>query len=153
MSDQSLRNAPIEDRFISRIEVRPESDCWYWTGFLNAQGYGHITLKGRLIPVHRFSYELFVGAIPAGLVLDHLCRNRACANPWHLEPVTNRENILRGEAQAATNARKTHCLRGHPLSGSNLIVRRNGHRTCRVCRRASQRAWEQRQRYGLEVAA
>lgn len=152
MSDQSLRNAPVEDRFLARIQLRDDS-CWHWLGALNPQGYGTVMNKGTATPAHRFSYVLFIGPIPEGLQLDHLCRNRACVNPWHLDPVTARENILRGECHAAINARKTHCTRGHALEGANLYLRPKGGRTCRICRKASQRAWERRQRLGKAATA
>lgn len=80
------------------------------------------------------SHELHKGPIPEGLVIDHLCRNRGCVNPDHLEAVTQRENILRGEGLAAANARKTHCPKGHPYSGENLyVVPSSGRRQCRIC--------------------
>ena len=79
------------------------------------------------------SFALAGLRIPDGKELDHLCRNRKCVNPKHLESVTHRENILRGETIMAENARKTHCWRGHPLSGKNLKLKPNGHRQCRAC--------------------
>jgi hypothetical protein len=126
-------------RFWAKIDQ--SGSCWTWTAHLNAKGYGQFGVSGRNVKAHRFAYELLVGPIPAGLVIDHLCRNRACCNPDHMEPVTGAVNILRGVGLAAVNARKTKCLRGHPLSGDNLCVRADGERECRECRRAWQRAW------------
>jgi hypothetical protein len=83
--------------------------------------------------------ELFVGPIPEGLVIDHLCRNRGCINPTHMEPVTNAENVLRGEGPTAVNARKTHCKRGHPFDDVNTYVYAKG-RACRMCHQLRQRA-------------
>lgn len=87
-----------------------------------------------MLRVHRVVYELLVGPIPEGLQLDHLCRNRVCGNPDHLEPVTNRENWIRGENLTARTVRNDICQRGHPFS-ANARVRPNGSRTCRACER------------------
>src|ERR1700723_1857889 len=94
---------------------RPDlGPCWEWLGSPGDSGYGHFWHEGKKRLAHRFSYELFVEAIPAGLVIDHLCRNHICVNPDHLEPVTDRVNILRGEGPAARNVLATECHRGHP---------------------------------------
>lgn len=125
-----------EDRFWAK--VRDDGDCWIWTAHVNPQGYGEFgrrgagCRKGKSTRAHRIAYELVVGQIPPGLVLDHLCRNRACVNPAHLEVVTVRENILRGSGFAALNARKTHCPRGHELTPDN-VYRRGRRRVCRTC--------------------
>lgn len=120
------------------------SECWLWQGVVTNAGYGHVWAKGRRILAHRVFYERHVGAIPLGMELDHLCRVRRCVNPAHLEPVTTRENILRGSAPTAANARKTHCKRGHPLSGDNLYLNR-GRRICVTCMRDRDRRWRQKQ--------
>lgn len=136
---------PILERFRSRIRTT-DGGCLEWTGFLDRDGYGQISLggsKGKTVRVHRWAYEFFVGPIPEGLVTDHLCRNRACANPDHLEVVTPHENTLRGLAPTAINAQKTHCKRGHPLSGRNLVPVPGG-RSCRTCRVDSTRQWRAR---------
>ena len=113
-----------------------DGDCWEWTGTKANRGYGSIHHNGRdgYLP-HRLSYELLVGPIPDGLVLDHLCKNRCCVRPSHLEPVTNRVNILRGEGIAAQNFFKTHCLKGHPFDVSNTKIRKDNSRACRKCER------------------
>jgi hypothetical protein len=132
-----------------------EDGCVNWTGGISQDGYGKITvpLDGRYaqngtrtVSAHRFAYELAYGAVPAGLVIDHLCRNRRSVNPGHLEAVTNRENILRGEGPAAWNSTKTKCKSGHDLAGDNLYVSREGYRYCKECRRRWGRAWMQRKR-------
>lgn len=107
--------------------------CWIFDGYLN-NGYGRAKVNGKVQTVHRVVYEALVGGVPECWVLDHLCRNRACYNPLHLEPVTQQENILRGLGLAAINARKTHCPAGHPYSGDNLYIQPGGGRKCRVCR-------------------
>lgn len=143
MKDQILDIVQSFDtaRFWAKVLIG--DDCWEWTASKDGPGYGIFRLNRRLYKAHRISYELLVGKIPDGLVIDHLCRNRACVNPSHMEPVTNRENILRGEGLAAKQARQTHCKYGHPLFGSNLYVlprgSKKGMRQCRECHRLRQR--------------
>lgn len=111
-----------------------ESGCWEWVASAYPAGYGSFWLRGKLRRAHRVAYSHWVGPIPDGYTIDHLCRNRLCVNPKHLEPVTNRENILRGIGPTANNARKTHCAHGHPFAGSNLVVSGDGQeRRCREC--------------------
>jgi hypothetical protein len=127
-------------KFLEAMSIpEPNSGCWLWLGGLSGGGYGSVSVVDVQATAHRFSYELYKGPIPEGLQLDHLCRNRSCVNPDHLEPVTSRENILRGEGLSAINARKTHCPLGHELTGKNLITR-GRKRRCRTCQRHQQRA-------------
>lgn len=133
------------DKFWERIE-RTEGECWTWNGPGMGVGYGAFSFEGRNHYAHRFSYELLVGPVPPGLELDHLCRNRRCVNPEHLEPVTHRENQLRGETVGALNARKTHCPQGHPLAGRNVYVSPTGHRRCRPCNTAARARYQARLR-------
>lgn len=136
-------------RFLTK--VRKDSDgCWIWTGALQGKGaktgsgYGSFRLEGRVRPAHRVAYEHFVGEIPAGLTLDHLCEVTSCVNPSHLEEVTHLVNIGR-----SARARKTHCKRGHELSGDNLYVHiTSGSRVCKTCRAAHVRACKARTRVG-----
>lgn len=120
------------DRFKENYIPEPNSGCWLWIGALRPTGYGVFNEGGKRYPAHRWGYESLVGQIPKGLQIDHLCRVRSCVNPDHLEPVTQRENILRGNGIAAINARKTHCKRGHPLTAGNVYLSAK-RRQCRQC--------------------
>ena len=127
---------PIEQFFeYLGPEVRDSDSCWSWTGSTNSSGYGQFRHKGVKINAHRFSFELLRGEIPAGLELDHLCRNRRCVNPDHLEPVTSFVNKMRGRSFSALNAAKTHCSRGHAFTPTNTRKRPSGWRECRACRK------------------
>lgn len=113
--------------------VVQENGCHIWTGAL-FNGYGRASVGGRLRAVHRVRYEREVGPIPEGMDLDHFaCENRACCNPAHVRPVTRRENLLRGATIVAEQVSRTHCKRGHPLSGANLLPDAAGNRRCRAC--------------------
>ena len=129
----------VAERFWPKVEFT--DSCWLWRASLSVWGYGRFSLfHSKPVMAHRWSYEFCVGTIPPGLRLDHLCRTPACVNPDHLEPVTNRENILRGESGSAINARKTHCKRGHPFDV--VYFRRNGrsYRACTACWRVEKPA-------------
>lgn len=116
-----------------------EGDCRLWLCRCDKDGYGQIKFKRHTKRAMRVAYEVFVGPIPEDLILDHLCRRRACVNPAHLEPVTNRTNLLRGDTSSARKAAQTHCVNGHPFTPENTYVypswRTNGgvRRTCRQC--------------------
>jgi hypothetical protein len=126
---------PLDEQLIARTDRGHPDGCWVWTGATTGNGYGAISAgDGRTAVAHRVAYEHHVGKIPGDLVCDHLCRNRACINPGHIELVTSGENVLRGVGPTAVNKAKTHCLRGHPFSGRNLIITKRGWRQCRKCR-------------------
>jgi hypothetical protein len=138
-----LKRPTLEERLFSRCKEN-EAGCWIWTGAKAGTGYGHIVVKGRGRPAHRVMYEFLIADVPEGLDLDHLCRTRDCVNPWHLEPVTRRVNIIRGE-KPAMNSGKTHCPRGHAYDESNTIVYR-GSRFCLACKRERGREYQRRKR-------
>ncbi len=122
-------------RFWSKVRV-DVSGCWLWITSRRA-GYGAFSIRRKSHQAHHLAYQQLVGLVPAGLQLDHLCRVRHCVNPAHLEPVTLRENVLRGESFTARNARKTYCPRGHEYSLDNTRIRVRGtgnkSRDCRTC--------------------
>lgn len=129
----------VEIRFWAKVR-RDGDGCWEWFGS-RRDGYGLFWVNGHHINAHIFAYESTNGAVPDGLCLDHLCRNRGCVNPKHLEPVTIQENCARGETGHITGARKrarTHCSHGHPYSPENTYVSPQGYRVCKVCRRLGQ---------------
>ncbi len=127
--------------------------CWLWTGRRQRNGYGQAGMRKHHFGTrlaHRVSYMIARGSIPEGLELDHLCREHACVNPAHLEPVTTKENSRRG--LGGVNHRVlTHCPQGHPYAGENLIERR-GHRACRTCSRVSWREYKARKRAAMRAA-
>ena len=115
-----------------------QGECRVWTGAKNSRGYGTMSYKGRVWLAHRLAWTWARGEIPSGLVIDHLCRNRACVKVEHLEPVTTKENVVaRGLGPSATNAKVTHCPWGHEYAGENLYTRARGNRECVTCRRAN----------------
>src|SRR3990167_1572712 len=127
----------VEARFWPKVDN--SGACWLWTASQWGGGYGQFWDGSRNVVAHRFAYELLVGSIPDGLEIDHLCRVRNCVNPLHLQPVTTRENTLRGEGPSAINAVRSECIHGHAFSPSNTYISKDGKRSCRTCRRHSTR--------------
>lgn len=125
-----------DDRFFAKVE--DQGACWTWVGCTTADGYGRLTRGSRQHMAHRWLFARLVCPIESGLTLDHLCRNRACVNPAHLEPVSLRDNILRGEGVGVRNAAKTHCVHGHEFTPENTYIKQ-GKRSCRECGRQANR--------------
>lgn len=132
-------NATAKDRLLTKVIAGPNC-CWQWTGSKQQQGYGFFWNGERSVVAHRASYEMFVGPIPEGLQLDHLCRNTSCVNPQHLEPVTAQENTLRGTSPAVAKSQQTHCKRGHALTGDNVGIQTRGTRYCKACKQLHNKA-------------
>jgi len=135
---------PLAERFWKKVEIT--ESCWIWHGHRGKFGHGSIRTGGVGFPkeaAHRVAYKLLVGPIPEGLVLDHLCRHGWCVNPAHLEPVTNAENLLRGETGPGINSRKTQCKNGHPFDEANTyrLPSDPSFRRCRTCKNAKLREW------------
>jgi len=134
----------VVDRIMARI-VRTPDGCWNWPGAKRAGGYGHVgwhdeTKTPRNESTHRALYKHFNGEVPEGFDLDHLCRNRSCCNPEHLEAVTRRENLLRGKTTPARRAAVTHCPSGHGYTPENTRVDKKGRRICKECCRTRNRS-------------
>lgn len=135
-----MRAIAIEPRFHARYVVT-DNGCWQWTAKLMSHGYAEISWNGQRWTAHRVSYLLHKGDIPEGCEIDHLCGNRACVNPDHLEAVPHRVNSARGNLKR----RKTHCKNGHPLSGENLLITAQG-RWCRACNNRRSKEWAEANR-------
>jgi hypothetical protein len=124
----------LPERFWDKAMPCPMSGCWLWVGSTR-RGYGQAWSGDTVSPAHRYAYEAAHGALPSGTVLDHLCRIRCCVNPAHLEPVSDRVNVRRGNSPSAVNARKTHCKYGHALTPDNTYVWPSG-RACKTCKQS-----------------
>jgi len=141
-SKAQLRGATLKERLLHYSIPEPNSGCWLWTGALDKDGYGLTNEGGKQKRAHRAAYEVFIGPVPAELVIDHLCRVHSCINPCHLEIVTTKENILRGITGQLKN--RSHCDAGHEFTEQNTAYDRKGYRYCRKCKRARTRATETR---------
>jgi hypothetical protein len=131
----------LPHRFWGKTVVNPATGCWVWTGSVRRRGYGRVRVNGgKQLPTHRVAYEALVGPIPAGMQLDHLCRVPGCVNPAHLEPVSQAENVRRGNSGVHFSS-KTHCSGGHEFTAETTYVNAAGHRFCKICRRIWQRKY------------
>jgi hypothetical protein len=138
-----LNDPRLPSRFWSKLVLDEATGCWQWTAALISNGYGsYFRAHGASRLAHKTAFEVLVGAVPRGLELDHRCRNRACVNPAHLEPVTRRENTMRGLRPAqmrVRNVNKTHCKHGHEYVPENIYVCPRGKRECKTCQRERSR--------------
>ena len=151
MSKGLRRITPAIERFWQKVSV-DKNGCWLWTGYVLPDGYRRFR-RGRavdgVVSAHKWSYEHFVGPVPEGLELDHLCRVRRCCNPDHLEAVTRAENVRRGDLAKP----RTHCPKGHPYSEENTVRDSRGAALCRICKREWEiRAYEKRKQRKAVVA-
>lgn len=145
-----LQRMPISERFLYYVVKTPT--CHRWLGHTTKDGYGRISVLGRQCLAHRVAYELWVGAIPEGLTIDHLCGNVWCVNPAHLEAVSIRTNVLRGSGIPVQNAMKTHCPRGHTYDNVYTVYGKVARR-CRQCKNAQNRKYKAQARAAREAAA
>lgn len=151
MTQPTYLDPRLPPRFWNKTILDPETGCWLWTAS-TSEGYGAFGVeRGRIVRAHRVTYLTLVGEVQAGLDLDHLCRTRRCCNPAHLEPVTRRINLLRGDTLTARSANATHCPKGHPYdaANTNFFSAPDGirkWRQCRECNRLNCAAWYARKK-------
>lgn len=147
----------MEELLLARSQRDDQTNCLRWMGAHTQKGYGHVVQNGQTRPVHRVAYEVWLGPIPEGLEVDHVkargCLHRDCIEPTHLEAVTHAENVLRGDAPSALNARKTQCPQGHPYDAANTWVAGDGSRKCRACKSARNQEYRARRRARTTGAA
>lgn len=125
----------LKKRLDGKYRKDAVTGCWLWLGRPNRDGYGTLKIDGKAERAHVVSFVVYKGDVPAGLEIDHLCCVRACIAPYHLEAVTHKENVLRGNSPAALNARKVACKRGHVFTDENTYLKKDGGRQCQTCRR------------------
>lgn len=140
-------------RFFKKISIDSKNGCWNWMGSHDSGGYGHVVYNGKLESSHRVFYAWFKGSIPRNkgkniFQLDHLCKNRKCVNPYHLELVSFKENILRGESPSAIHSKQIYCKNGHLLPKEFNYVRKNGkrERICQICKKEYHRKYMRKYR-------
>jgi hypothetical protein len=155
-SQEELHSSTVAERLWPRFELKPDTGCWMWQGADNGKGYGQIWMNGRMRRVHRIAYLLTFGPLPADKQIDHLCRERACLNPEHMQVVSNRENVARGNGPGALAARTNRCKNGHEFTPENTYHYTHSQskgggpgRRCNTCHAATNRAYKQRQKAAL----
>lgn len=148
--EAAVRYAPEEERFWAKVNkdgpLWHGTACWVWTAYRNSDGYGNfLTHNRQTVKAHRWAFEQMRGPIPEELEIDHLCRNRACVNPAHLEPVIHQVNMIRGMHRLRG---RTHCANGHPFDEGNTYHHPSGQRVCRMCQNLSLGRYRARKRLG-----
>lgn len=140
---------PIELHEWERLwaKVDKSEKCWIWTAAVDGNGYPSMGFNKRVVTVPRLVARVCLGWFDPSFHIDHLCRTPRCVRPSHLEPVSQRINILRGVGASAVNAVKTHCPRGHPYAGKNIVTLQNGGRWCRTCKQEYERSYYRRSRH------
>lgn len=131
----------VRERLLAMREV--QGDCWVWTGSPDRWGYGQMRHGGRKVGVHRLAYEVFVGPIPPGMVVMHLCDNPPCFKPEHLRVGTQRDNVIDmiDKGRGRSRGQSSHCRRGHPYEGNNIYWKPDGNSQCRICKNEYSRAY------------
>lgn len=145
MANEAENAVTFEERLWAKVARCADDECWQWTASTNGIGYGKIHRAGKYLSAHRVVYELVNGPIHEGLEIDHLCNNRGCVNPAHLEAVPHVVNVLRSDSPASRNALKTRCPHGHEYTEQNTLIDGGG-RKCRECVRQRQQGYDQRRR-------
>lgn len=135
-----MQKRNLEDRFWEKVDRRGDDECWPWMAYTSQNGYGRIGDCNSMLYAHRVSYELLVGPIPEGLVIDHLCKTKQCVNPAHMEPVSRAENTRRNDAPMHILRRANRCARGHDLLVTGYVRPDGKGRVCRTCQKMREAA-------------
>lgn len=163
MANNKTTPERLQRNFTRRFREDNDTGCWFWLGHINKDnGYGAMSIgRNKKVPAHRYAYELIFGPVPKHLDIDHLCRNRDCVNPAHLEPVTRQENLRRGkgwkpgnEVSTRNQLAKTHCANGHEYTPENTYRSKPGRppcRSCRECDRIAHRKISQKRKLGISI--